>query len=227
MRNCTQPRPPNHNYKSALRQMPTPHAYSSSSPYTPAAAAAAAASMYVGVPPSLFNATSVPPPYLYNYNNRLAGGTPYQPSATPPYSAAAIIGNGGIYGLPQLMDQFGLRLPMGQTAMGPQPGFFTEETSHNKEGTRENDWECPNCGNVNFAFRTVCNMRKCNTPKTGTQAAKPSKIFKTDMPEGSWKCEKCNNINYPFRTKCNRQNCGAGRPSESENLPLEEENNEQ
>ena len=33
------------------------------------------------------------------------------------------------------------------------------------DSSRENDWACPNCGNVNFSFRTMCNMRKCNTPK--------------------------------------------------------------
>ncbi|KAI3818086.1 hypothetical protein L1987_11889 [Smallanthus sonchifolius] len=229
MRNCTQPRPADHNSKSAPRQMPTPQGYSSSA-YT---GSTAPASMYVGVPPygaSLFNGTSMPPydaplsggsTYPYIYNNRLAGGSPYRPlqlSGTLPYS-------GGIYGLPQLMDQFGLRLPMGQT-MGPRPGFYPEETSQKKDGTRENDWECPKCGNVNFSFRTVCNMRKCNTPKPGFQAAKPGKSSKADMPEGSWKCDKCNNINYPFRTKCNRQNCSADKP-ESQNSPLQEETNDQ
>nr|GMD59229.1 ranBP2-type zinc finger protein At1g67325-like [Ipomoea batatas] len=39
------------------------------------------------------------------------------------------------------------------------------------DGTRDNDWKCPKCGNVNFSFRTVCNMRKCNTPKPGFQAS--------------------------------------------------------
>jgi len=29
----------------------------------------------------------------------------------------------------------------------------------------EGDWTCPQCGNMNFAFRTTCNMRKCATPK--------------------------------------------------------------
>ncbi|XP_076959311.1 ranBP2-type zinc finger protein At1g67325-like [Bidens hawaiensis] len=236
MSNCTQPRPADHNSKSAPRQMMTPQGYTSSSAYT---GAAAPASMYVGVPPygaSLLNATSMPPyeaplsggsTYPYIYNNRLAAGNPYRPlqiSGTPPYS-------GGIYGLPQLMDQLGLRLPIGQTAMGPKPGFFPEETSQKKDGARENDWECPKCGNVNFSFRTVCNMRKCSTPKpifqgVSMQTAKPSKSAKTDTPEGSWKCEKCNNINYPFRTKCNRQNCGAEKP-ESQNSPTNEENNDQ
>ncbi|KAI7728973.1 hypothetical protein M8C21_000955, partial [Ambrosia artemisiifolia] len=165
--------------KSAPRQMPTPQGGYSSA-YS---GSAAPASMYVGVPPygaSLLNGTSMPSydaplsggsAYNYIYNNRLAGGSPYRPlqlSGTPPYS-------GGIYGLPQLMEQFGLRLPMGQTALGPRPGFYSEETSQKKDGSRENDWECPQCGNVNFAFRTVCNMRKCNTPKPGSQAAQLSK----------------------------------------------------
>ncbi|KAG2240654.1 hypothetical protein Bca52824_097146, partial [Brassica carinata] len=28
-------------------------------------------------------------------------------------------------------------------------------------GRREDDWTCPSCGNVNFSFRTTCNMRNC------------------------------------------------------------------
>lgn len=34
---------------------------------------------------------------------------------------------------------------------------------------RDNDWPCPKCGNINFSFRTVCNMRKCGTPRPGSQ----------------------------------------------------------
>nr|XP_043627043.1 ranBP2-type zinc finger protein At1g67325-like [Erigeron canadensis] len=238
MRNCTQPRPADHNSKSAPRQTPTHQGYSSSSPY---AGSGAPSSMYVGAPPytpNLFNGTSVPPydaplssgsAYHYNYNSRLPGGNLYRPlqfANTLPYSGGPMIGTGGLYGLPQLMEQFGLRLPLGQAAMGPRPGFFPEETSQKKDGTRENDWECPKCGNVNFSFRTVCNMRKCNTPKPGSQqTTKPAKS--SNMPEGSWKCDQCNNINYPFRTKCNRQNCGAEKPLESEISPKEEEENEQ
>jgi hypothetical protein len=115
---------------------------------------------------------------------------------------------------------------MNHAAMGgPRPGYFQENNMpQKKDVTRENDWSCPKCGNVNFSFRTVCNMRKCNTPKPGLQqqqqqASKPGKSSKGEMPEGSWKCEKCNNINYPFRTKCNRQNCGAEKPSEADKSP--------
>lgn len=36
-------------------------------------------------------------------------------------------------------------------------------------GMRDDDWKCPKCGNVNYSFRTVCNMRKCNTPKPESQ----------------------------------------------------------
>lgn len=28
-------------------------------------------------------------------------------------------------------------------------------------GRREDDWTCPSCENVNFSFRTTCNMRNC------------------------------------------------------------------
>ncbi|KVI05712.1 Zinc finger, RanBP2-type [Cynara cardunculus var. scolymus] len=299
MRNCTQPRPADHNSKSAPKPMQTPQAYSSAAPYV---GPGAPSSMYIGVPPygsSLFNGSSMPPydvpfsggsAYHYNYGSRISGGSPYRPlhlSAPPPYSGGSMIGNdgmchsnsstfdsfvyfysgtivgihlillpifyvvqdlttnvmffsasfSGMYGVPPLMDRYGLALPMGHNAMGPRPGFYPEEKVPKKDGKSDNDWKCPKCGNVNFSFRTVCNMRKCNTPKPGAQAAKPGKsssklIFlyfaKPDMPDGSWKCDKCNNINYPFRTKCNRQNCGAEKPSESQKSPSEEaEENDQ
>ncbi|GMP82334.1 hypothetical protein CsSME_00036687 [Camellia sinensis var. sinensis] len=129
--------------------------------------------------------------------------------------------SGGMYGMPPMMDRYALAMPMGHAGMGPRPGFFPEDKSQKKDGTRDNDWTCPKCGNVNFSFRTVCNMRKCNTPKPASQVAKSEKNSKPKMPEGSWKCEKCNNINYPFRTKCNRQNCGADKPSDAKESPSE------
>ncbi|KAG8383300.1 hypothetical protein BUALT_Bualt05G0170300 [Buddleja alternifolia] len=231
MRNCTQPRPADHNSKPAAKLVHAPQGYSSGAPYL---GSGAPSSMYMGVPPygaSLFSGPSVPPyevpfsggsPYHYNYGSRPSGVSPYRPfniSAPPPYSGGTVMRNGGMYGVPPLMDQYGLGMPM-SPAMGGRPGFFPEDRSQKKaDGTRDNDWKCPKCGNVNFSFREVCNMRKCNTPKPGSQGAKSSK--NSNMPEGSWKCEKCNNINYPFRTKCNRQNCGADKPSETENSPPE------
>ncbi|KAH0436240.1 hypothetical protein IEQ34_026437 [Dendrobium chrysotoxum] len=119
--------------------------------------------------------------YPYGYGGRLSVGSPYGPlhmSGPPPYS-------GGMYGMPPLMDRYGMGMHMGHGAMGPsRPIPYPDEDFQKKpaDARHDNDWICPNC-----------------EPK---------------MPDGSWKCEKCNNINYPFRTKCNRQNCGAERPSE-------------
>ncbi|XP_058787094.1 ranBP2-type zinc finger protein At1g67325 isoform X2 [Vicia villosa] len=233
MRNCTQPRPADHNLKSAVKPLQAPPAYSAAPPYI---GSNAPPSIYLGVPPygsSLFNGSPVPPyevpfsggsaAYHYNYGGRLSAGSPYRPlhlAGPPPYASGSMVGNGGIYAMPQLLDRYGLGVPIGPGAMGTRPGFFRDDKSQKKgDATRDNDWACPKCGNVNFSFRTVCNMRKCNTPKPGSQASKPDKNSKQKMPEGSWKCEKCNNINYPFRTKCNRQNCGADKPAESDKSP--------
>lgn len=37
------------------------------------------------------------------------------------------------------------------------------------DGSYEGDWICPKCDNVNFAFRAVCNIKKCG-------AARPSHV---------------------------------------------------
>ncbi|XP_021899756.1 ranBP2-type zinc finger protein At1g67325 [Carica papaya] len=89
--------------------------------------------MYLGVPPygsSLFNGSSIPPydvpfsggsAYHYNYGTRLSAGSPYRPlhlSGPPPYSGGSMMGNvpGGMYGMPPLMDRYGLALPMSPAA---------------------------------------------------------------------------------------------------------------
>lgn len=33
------------------------------------------------------------------------------------------------------------------------------------DGLHEGDWICPKCDNVNFAFRTTCNIKKCGAPR--------------------------------------------------------------
>ncbi|XP_057486351.1 ranBP2-type zinc finger protein At1g67325-like isoform X1 [Actinidia eriantha] len=239
MRNCTQSRPADHNSKSAARTMQPMHGYSSPTPYL---GSGGPPSMYMGVPPyvsSHFNRSSIPPyevPFLggsaypYSYASHFSGGSPYRSlylSGPTPYASGSMMGNGGMYGMPPMMDHYGLGMPMGHVAMSPRPGFFQDDKPQKKDVTRDNDWTCPKCGNVNFSFRTVCNMRTCNTPRPGPQDAKPDKSYKQKMPEGTWKCEKCNNINYPFRTKCNRQNCGADKPSEVESPSEPADENDQ
>ncbi|XP_061336928.1 ranBP2-type zinc finger protein At1g67325-like isoform X2 [Gastrolobium bilobum] len=238
MRNCTQPRPADHNSKSAIKPLQAPQAqgYSSSAPYVVGLGSNTPSSIYLAVPPygsAVFNGSSIPPydipfsgrsAYHYDYGSRLSVGSPYRPlhlSGQMPYTSGSMMGNGGMYALHPVVDRYGLGMPIGPGTMGPTPGFFPEDMSQKKDidTARDNDWTCPKCGNINFSFRTVCNMRKCNTPKPGSQVSKSDKNSKQKTPEGSWKCEKCNNINYPFRTKCNRQNCGAEKPSDSSTSP--------
>ncbi|XP_074295676.1 ranBP2-type zinc finger protein At1g67325-like isoform X1 [Silene latifolia] len=232
MRNCTQPRPADHNAKSAQKSMQPHQPYSSAGPYG-GGSVAPPSSMYLGMPPygsSMFNGSPIPAydaqfsggsPYHYNYANRMPGGSPYpslhMSSPPPPYS-------GGMYGLPPpMMDHYGMSLPhIAPPAMVPRPGFFPDDKSQKKDLIRDNDWACPSCGNVNFSFRTVCNMRKCGTPKPASQVAKSDRNSRPNMPDGSWKCEQCGNINFPFRTKCNKQNCGAEKPSEETKSPSQE-----
>ncbi|PKA62540.1 RanBP2-type zinc finger protein [Apostasia shenzhenica] len=228
MRNCTQSRPVDHNAKSAPKPMHAPPPFSSAAGYI---GSAAPPSIYGGAPYGTSYYSSSPLPaydlpaggsgYPYGYGGRLSIGSPYGPLhvSGPPYSSGSMLG-GNMYGMPPLVERYGLGLPMGHGAMGPpRPGAFREDDFPKKpaDAGRDNDWTCPNCGNRNFSFRDICNMRKCNTPRPANQGLKSdnSKGSKPKMPEGSWKCEKCNNINYPFRTKCNRQNCGAEKPPES------------
>ena len=61
---------------------------------------------------------------------------------------------------------------------------------------RDEDWDCPQCGNDNFASRDKC--KKCG-------------CFKSKIPRpGDWKCY-CGEINFAKRLECRR----CSKPHES------------
>ena len=72
------------------------------------------------------------------------------------------------------------------------------------------DWDCPQCGNMNFARRLTCNGNNCGVEKRpefirrGQEEARGGP--KTRMP-GDWDCPRCGNMNYGRRSSCNTDGC--------------------
>lgn len=59
-------------------------------------------------------------------------------------------------------------------------------------------WSCSKCGNLNYAHRLTCNLRKCQ---------RMSEIHNsTGGAEPDWMCA-CGNVNYRFRKYCNLRKC--------------------
>jgi hypothetical protein len=58
-------------------------------------------------------------------------------------------------------------------------------------------WSCVKCGNLNYAHRLTCNLRKCQRM---TEMSGPTDAS-TD-----WMCA-CGNVNYRFRKYCNLRKC--------------------
>ncbi|XP_008813588.1 ranBP2-type zinc finger protein At1g67325-like isoform X1 [Phoenix dactylifera] len=162
----------------------------------------------------------------YDYGQQSSASGPY--GLVSPYGAPGPMGGMG-YGPGLSMARYGYGyrgspVPSIWVPKVPSPwsgGALPDNNASRKrrggpDGLSEGDWICPNCDNVNFAFRTTCNMKKCGTPRPVPQAsnrgASGNKDY-SDAPEGSWTCNKCNNLNYPFRTVCNRKGCGNEKPS--------------
>lgn len=103
-----------------------------------------------------------------------------------------------------------------------------------KAWQQEGDWLCPNpsCGNVNFAFRGVCN--RCGTARPagsagagGMGGGRGRGRANSDSGRGrgvggppglfgpnDWPCPMCGNVNWAKRTKCNV--CNTSKPGHNE-----------
>ncbi|XP_039826535.1 ranBP2-type zinc finger protein At1g67325-like isoform X2 [Panicum virgatum] len=170
-------------------------------------------------------------------------GGPY-PHLGMRYGYGPPVGAPGSYGL---FSSYGQPGPMGGMGYGPGPelgrynygfrgspmpvsspwsgGALVENNDNiasrkrrgGPDGLSEGDWTCPKCDNINFSFRTTCNMKKCGAPRPTPGANMSSARKDKDAPEGSWTCPECNNLNYPFRTVCNRKGCSYSKPTPANN----------
>lgn len=79
----------------------------------------------------------------------------------------------------------------------------------------KNNWECPNCRNLNFSKRIRCN--RCHKSRPTKEYIDNRKFVKNLggppglFREGDWACSKCDNINFAKRVCCNR--CGKEKDS--------------
>ncbi|KAG5008122.1 hypothetical protein JHK82_026055 [Glycine max] len=152
-----------------------------------------------GIPPPSYGIPSqfgspIPHPGLqYDYGLYARARAPYSP--LPMFPPASF---GGInYGPRPRIDGYGygFQSPPPPWAEGlVADNFASRKRRGGPDGLSEGDWICPRCDNVNFAFRTTCNIKHCGAVKPSSN--KPNTAV---IPEGSWTCEKCGNLNYPFR----------------------------
>ncbi|KMZ63059.1 hypothetical protein ZOSMA_42G00980 [Zostera marina] len=162
----------------------------------------------------------IPLPALrYNFGLHPNGQNPYEllPGYGPPNSIPGMnYGQGHGLGI----NDFGYGYrgsPMPVPGPWPIPALSDNNGSRKRrggpDGLSEGDWICPLCDNINFSFRTNCNMKKCNAPRPTTiPATNLRSRDSTETPEGSWTCNECGNLNYPFRTTCNRKGCENEKP---------------
>eukprot|EP00929_Paragymnodinium_shiwhaense_P086449 TRINITY_DN4696_c0_g1_i1.p1 TRINITY_DN4696_c0_g1~~TRINITY_DN4696_c0_g1_i1.p1 ORF type:complete len:612 (-),score=98.74 TRINITY_DN4696_c0_g1_i1:372-2207(-) len=76
------------------------------------------------------------------------------------------------------------------------------------------DWECPSCGDLQFASRNSC--RKCGTPHPTSPGLRPASAGAPPRGvsmEGDWNCPSCGDYQFARNTECRR--CGAARGSGS------------
>lgn len=91
------------------------------------------------------------------------------------------------------------------------------------------NWDCPACGNNNYASRQVCNRRTCGLPRPAPGSSPPPAVGdkrgrewsdgaatgsgSAPQRNGDWVCPKCNNLNFSSREVCNMRNCEEAKPA--------------
>uniref|UniRef100_A0A5B7BG03 RanBP2-type domain-containing protein n=1 Tax=Davidia involucrata TaxID=16924 RepID=A0A5B7BG03_DAVIN len=174
-------------------------------------------------PPSFSGGVGVPPPLPLGVFSRYShpmpvSGMPYDygvpGSAHGPYGLLPAFLPGALgeigYGSRPSINGYGFAFHGSPWAGGSVPdSSASRKRRGGPDGLSEGDWICPNCDNVNFAFRTNCNMKQCGAARPPPGPNQPN----SGRPEGSWTCSKCENLNYPFRTVCNRKGCGNEKPA--------------
>lgn len=89
------------------------------------------------------------------------------------------------------------------------------KTFSGPDESSEGDWVCPKCENVNFSFRTVCNMKKCGAPRP-TPVSLPSCLDTSWLSSILWIRLKANNLkidlhnvqnHFPFFPKPSKYDC--------------------
>jgi len=86
--------------------------------------------------------------------------------------------------------------------------------------TRPGDWNCEECGYLNFARRTECNSNNCRAPRPVGGGGSSSRVDPSSRGhggwgksrverEGDWNCRRCAFSNFSRRTEC--KECGEPR----------------
>jgi len=76
---------------------------------------------------------------------------------------------------------------------------------------RPGDWDCPKCGDMQFARNVSCKQCGQSNPK---QARTSSGIGSNDnMKQGDWNCPSCGDHQFAKNAKCRQ--CGTAKPSVS------------
>jgi len=89
-----------------------------------------------------------------------------------------------------------------------------------KPPSRPGDWNCDECGYLNFARRTECNSNNCKAPRPEGVGGSSSRVEPSSRGPGGWgksgverggdwSCGKCAFRNFARRTEC--KECGEPR----------------